>query len=43
MLGSVILFKNESMTQIVTITFSALIVCEILNVYSESIVTTRVG
>ena len=35
MLGSVILFKNESMTQIVTITFSALIVCEILNVYSE--------
>jgi phospholipid-translocating ATPase len=35
MLGSVILFKNESMTQIVTITFSALIVCEILNVFSE--------
>ena len=35
MLGSVYLFKSESMTQIVTITFSALIVCEILNVFSE--------
>jgi len=35
MLGSVILFKKESFTNIVTITFSALIVCEILNVFSE--------
>jgi len=34
MLGSVILF-HESLTNIVTITFSALIVCEILNVFSE--------
>ena len=34
MLGSVIIF-NESLTNIVTITFSALIVCEILNVFSE--------
>jgi len=34
MLGSVILFP-DSFTNIVTITFSSLIVCEILNVYSE--------
>lgn len=35
MLGSVIIFKKESFTNIVTITFSALIICEILNVFSE--------
>ena len=34
MLGSVIFF-HESLNNIVTITFSALIVCEILNVFSE--------
>lgn len=34
MLGTVIIFK-ESFTNIVTITFSALIIIEILNVYSE--------
>lgn len=34
MIGSVIFF-HESYTNIVTITFSALIVCEILNVFSE--------
>lgn len=34
MLGSVLWF-HESYTNIVTITFSALIVCEILNVFSE--------
>ena len=34
MLGSVIFF-HESFTNIVTITFSALIICEILNVFSE--------
>jgi len=34
MVGAVAFF-NESFTNIVTITFSALIVCEILNVYSE--------
>ena len=34
MLGSVIFF-HESFTNIVTITFSSLIVCEILNVFSE--------
>ena len=34
MLGSVIVF-DESFTNIVTITFSSLIVCEILNVFSE--------
>jgi len=34
MVGSVMLF-NESFTNITTITFSALIVCEILNVFSE--------
>ena len=34
MLGTVICF-HESFTNIVTITFSALIVCEILNVFSE--------
>jgi phospholipid-translocating ATPase len=35
MLGSVIMFSKDSFTNIVTITFSALIVCEILNVFSE--------
>lgn len=35
MLGSVIMFNKDSFTNIVTITFSALIVCEILNVFSE--------
>lgn len=34
MLGSVNFFQ-ESLTNIVTITFSALIMCEILNVFSE--------
>ena len=34
MLGSVIVFP-DSFTNIVTITFSSLIVCEILNVFSE--------
>lgn len=34
MMGSVIFF-HESFTNIVTITFSSLIVCEILNVFSE--------
>ena len=34
MVGSVVFF-HESLTNIVTITFSALIVCEILNVFSE--------
>jgi len=34
MVGSVMFF-NESFTNITTITFSALIVCEILNVFSE--------
>jgi len=32
---SAVVFFNESFTNIVTITFSALIVCEILNVFSE--------
>ena len=35
MLGSVILFRKDSFNNIVTITFSSLIVCEILNVFSE--------
>jgi phospholipid-translocating ATPase len=35
MLGSVIMFSKDSFTNMVTITFSALIVCEILNVFSE--------
>ena len=34
MIGSVVIF-HESYTNIITITFSALIVCEILNVFSE--------
>jgi phospholipid-translocating ATPase len=34
MIGSIYMFQ-ESLTNIVTITFSALIVCEILNVFSE--------
>jgi phospholipid-translocating ATPase len=34
MIGSVTFF-NDSLTNIVTITFSALIVCEILNVFGE--------
>ena len=34
MLGAVTFF-HESFTNIVTITFSSLIVCEILNVFSE--------
>ena len=34
MIGAVVFF-HESFTNIVTITFSSLIVCEILNVFSE--------
>jgi len=34
------MFFNESFTNIVTITFSALIIIELLNVYSEVIIYT---